>query len=73
MPPDEAIDGYRRGHELVIQRIEAANGLDLVRATFRSPFASFITMNLLTVFRVFTAHERRHLWQMSHTRDLVAR
>ena len=73
MSPEEAVAAYRQGHQLVMQRLEAANGLDLVRATFRSPFASFITMDLLTVFRVFTAHERRHLWQMHRTSDLVSR
>jgi len=44
-------------------RLDRANGLGLNRARFRSPFASFITMDMLAFFSVFTSHERRHIWQ----------
>lgn len=50
---------------LMLERVERADGLDLVRTRFQSPFASFVRMNLLALFSVFTGHERRHLWQAS--------
>ncbi len=72
MSAEESITAYRQGHFEVMKRLEACNGIDLVRANFRSPFASFITMDLLTIFQVFTSHERRHVWQMRRVCDALA-
>lgn len=62
-PASEAWPEYLRRHGEVVERMERASGYDLNRARFRSPFARFVTMDLLAVFSVFTAHERRHIWQ----------
>jgi hypothetical protein len=67
-PASEALPRLLDSRRQVLERMEAANGLDLVRARFASPFASFVKMNLLAFFSVFTAHERRHLWQGENVR-----
>ena len=68
-PADEVLPRFLRSQQLMLQRLEAANGIHLTRARFISPFASFVRMNLLALFSVFTAHERRHLWQASNLRQ----
>lgn len=67
----EALERFREGQRLMLAKMEDANGIDLVRANYQSPFASFVRMNLLTLLRVFTAHERRHILQMSNVRRAV--
>ena len=62
-PAGEALPQFLRSQELVVKRLEAANGLDLGRIKFVSPLASVVKMNLLAPFAVITAHQRRHLWQ----------
>lgn len=52
----------------MIERVEAANGLDLERARVTSPLTKFIRMSLLAFFCVFTGHQRRHLWQVGNVR-----
>jgi hypothetical protein len=64
----EAVAQFLRSQQLVLSRLQAANGLDLGRAKFVSPFASVLRMNLLAPFAVITAHQRRHLWQGWHVR-----
>jgi hypothetical protein len=64
----QALAQFLRAQERILQRVEAANGLDLQRATWSSPLATFIRMNLLTIFSVCTGHERRHLWQAQNVR-----
>lgn len=70
-PASEALPRLLDSRRQVLAR-EAANGLDLRRARFTSPFASFVRMSLLGVFLVFTAHERRHLWQGENVRRLLS-
>ena len=67
--PGEVLPEFLRRQQQVVERMERASGYDLNRARFRSPFARFVTMDLLALFSVFTAHERRHLWQ---ARNLLA-
>lgn len=67
--PQDALPEFIRSQEKVFERLEAANGLDLTRARFVSPFASFVRMDLLALFSVYTAHERRHLWQLKRLRE----
>ena len=62
-PASEALPQFLRSQELVVRRLEAANGLDLGRVKFVSPLASVLKMNLLSPFAVLTSHQRRHLWQ----------
>jgi DinB superfamily len=64
----ESVEEYLRSQELILERLEAADGVDLRRASFKSPFASFVKMDLLALFSVWTAHERRHIEQMKRVR-----
>jgi DinB superfamily len=67
-PPGNALPLLLDSRREMLSRLEAASGLDLARARFVSPFASFVKMSLLAFFSVFTAHERRHLWQGENVR-----
>jgi hypothetical protein len=64
----DALPRLLESRRQMLARMEAASGLDLERARFVSPFASFVKMSLLAFFSVFTAHERRHLWQAENVR-----
>lgn len=70
-PATEALPQFLESQQWMVERLETANGLDLVRARVVSPLASFIRMNLLAFFCVFTGHERRHLWQAGNVRRQV--
>ena len=64
----DALPRLLESRRQMLERMEAASGLDLERVRFASPFASFVKMSLLAFFSVFTAHERRHLWQGENVR-----
>jgi hypothetical protein len=51
------------------ERLQRADGIDLARARHRSPAVSWITWRLGTMFAVFLAHERRHVWQARGVRN----
>jgi hypothetical protein len=70
-PAGEALPQFLRSQELVVKRLEAANGLDLARVKFVSPLASVLKMNLLAPFAVLTSHQRRHLWQGWKVREEI--
>jgi hypothetical protein len=72
-PAGEALPRLLDSRRQVLARMEAASGIDLERARFVSPFASFVKMSLLAIFSVFTAHERRHLWQGENVRQALAK
>jgi DinB superfamily len=64
----DALPCFLRSQQAALERIEAADGIDLARARITSPFASFVRMSLFALLSVFTAHERRHLWQAAGVR-----
>jgi hypothetical protein len=53
----------------IIDRIRAANGLDLSRIKIGSPVNRLIRFNLAAWFAATAAHERRHLWQGRKIRE----
>lgn len=61
-----ALPQFLQSQELMKQRFNDANGVDLARTRITSPFASFIKMNLFVLFSVGTAHECRHISQASN-------
>ncbi len=69
--PREAVSCLVSAHRKVDERMMRANGLDLPRARFASPFAKFISMDLLASFSVYTAHERRHIFQAENVRKSI--
>ena len=48
--------------EEMIQLLRAADGIDLDKARFTSPFASFLKMPVYSAYNVLLAHARRHIW-----------
>jgi hypothetical protein len=51
------------------ERLRQADGLDLRRVRVKSPVAGWLRYSLGTAFRVFLAHERRHIWQARQVRQ----
>ena len=72
-PATEALPQFLESQQWIVERIEAANGLDLNRTRITSPLASFVRMNLLAFFTVGNGHERRHLWQAENVRKQLPR
>ncbi len=70
-PAEEALAAFLESQQWMLQRVEAASGLDLNRARVISPLASYIRMDLLAFFCVFTGHGRRHLWQAANVRRQI--
>ena len=64
-----ALPDYLRTHAENLTRLEAADGVDLRRARFMSPFLGIVPMDLLSLFCVWTSHERRHIAQMRRVRE----
>ena len=67
-----ALSGYLRSQAAMLGRVVAANGVDLRRARFQSPFTRLVKMDLLALFSVWTAHERRHLEQLRRVTKTMA-
>jgi hypothetical protein len=67
-PASSALPQFLQSQELMKQRLNDANGIDVERTRITSPFANFVRMSLFALFSVFTAHERRHIWQLSNVR-----
>lgn len=65
----EALPQFLNMQSALKRRLDAADGVDLEKAAFISPFLSLLRMNLLSAFVAITAHERRHLWQMASVRE----
>ncbi len=63
-PPTDVLAQFVRCQKAVEYRMESANGLDLARIKFASPYASFMKVNLFSAFRIVTVHERLHLYQI---------
>lgn len=55
-------------HESVTQLVRDANGVDLGRAKFRSPFLKLLQFSLGQGIAIMLAHGRRHLWQAGEVR-----
>lgn len=47
----------------LIERVKAADSLDLSKMLIRSPAVSWLKFNAAVWFAATAAHERRHLWQ----------
>jgi hypothetical protein len=67
-PARDVLPAFLESQAQMMQRVEAANGLDLVRALVTSPLARYIRMSLLAFFCVGTGHARRHLWHAANVR-----
>ena len=60
---DKVVPEFLSIHDILIQLIRDANGLDLARVKVPSPMSKAIKFSLGQRFALLTAHDRRHLWQ----------
>jgi len=71
-PPEQrlakGVAEFNATHDRLLQLIVAANGLDLGRASFRSPLFKLLKLSLGQALAVLPAHARRHLWQATEVR-----
>jgi len=72
-PPEEqtlaaGLASFNVMHDRVLQLVQSANGVNLARAKFRSPFLKLLKLSLGQGIAVMLAHARRHLWQASEVR-----
>lgn len=61
--PQDVVGAFVALRSEIVDRLEAADGLDLEKVRIRSPFVKLVSVNLDTAFRVMSGHERRHLRQ----------
>jgi hypothetical protein len=66
-PRAEVMAAFRAYQVQFVDRLRQANGLDLARATVRSPMYAWLRFSLGSGFALMLAHERRHLWQARKT------
>ena len=68
-PASDSLPQFLRSQELFLKQVEAAEGVDLGRAVFVSPFSSLLRMKLIAAFAAIPAHARRHLWIAGKIRE----
>lgn len=68
-PASEALPQYLRCNDVFLKIVESAEGLDLGRAVFVSPYFSFLRMKAIAAIASKTAHDRRHLWSANKIRE----
>ena len=62
-PPAKVSADFDRLQDLLVQCVEASDGLPIQKLKVSSPFAKRLRYNLYSAYRVIPAHQRRHLWQ----------
>jgi len=62
-PPEKVLADFDRLQDLLLQCVQASEGLPLGRLKISSPFSNHLRYNLYSTYRVVPAHQRRHLWQ----------
>ncbi|HKW34609.1 MAG TPA: DinB family protein [Candidatus Acidoferrum sp.] len=55
-------------HDHILLLVKQADGVNLSRAKFRTPFLKLLKLSLGQGIAVMLAHGRRHLWQASEVR-----
>ena len=68
-PPAEVVPKLLGLQRELIERIRAADGVDLGAITMSSPISRRFKMTIGQWFRFLAAHERRHLWQANRVRE----
>lgn len=63
MAAPDALRVFLAEQERALGLVEQAVGLDLAARKVPSPVTRHIRYNVMSAFRMVTAHERRHLWQ----------
>jgi hypothetical protein len=66
---DAVMNAFAGWQDGLVDRIKAADGLDLRRVRQRSPILPVTKWSLGTMFALVLAHERRHIWQARQVRN----
>jgi hypothetical protein len=69
-PKADVVRAFQESMRDVMAVMRLANGVDLGRATMRSPFFFLLKLNLQEAFQTILAHNRRHFWL---AREVMAR
>jgi hypothetical protein len=69
VPREQLIRDFAAATDSAIQMIRRANGIDIGKASVRSPFVKALRLSVGQVFQLFASHNRRHLWLI---RELMA-
>lgn len=72
-PASDSLPQFLRCNQVFLKQVDAAEGIDLGRAAFVSPFSSLLRMKLIAAFATVTAHDRRHLWTIAKIREQVTK
>ncbi len=68
-PASDALPQFLRSQELLLRQFDEAEGIDLGKAVFVSPYASVLRMSIIAAFATAPAHQRRHLWSAGKIRQ----
>lgn len=68
-PRHEVMAALKAYQVQYVDRLRQANGLDLARATVKSPISPWLRISLGSGFALMAAHERRHVWQAQRIRN----
>ena len=66
---DQVLADFAQVQDDLAGLIREANGVDLGRATIRSPFLPLLKLTVAQAFAVILAHNRRHLWHARQVRQ----
>ena len=59
---EEIVQKFERVRSDLVANLERARGVDLDRATMRSPYLKLLKMPLYSAYQVLLNHADRHLW-----------
>lgn len=65
----EVVGRFLATEERLIELLQLANGVDVVRAKIVSPLSKLLKLRLGAAFAFLAAHDRRHLWQARRVRQ----
>ncbi|ABF41013.1 hypothetical protein Acid345_2012 [Candidatus Koribacter versatilis Ellin345] len=71
VPLSEGIAQFLASQQEVCEVITKNADLDLASIHFRNPFIRGVSFTVASGLYIIVAHERRHLWQAGHIRDLA--
>ena len=70
--PEAALEDFRAVQERLGDAIEKADGLDLGRIRFGSPFFGLLRLSAGTAIALLVAHTNRHIWLMHEVNRMRA-
>lgn len=67
-----ALAAFVESQAVLIGLLHDSDGIDITQVRVTSPFNARVKYSLFSMFRITTAHQRRHLWQAEQARDAMA-